>query len=155
MSWMNSKAITLYSLCIHCACEEVSCKKRDDEDNSVDGETDAFLDDDDSDKELSLDTEDELADDFSMTFTHNKPNSTKFETYVWEQWNLRRSCLGHDYAIAAWMLSPCPEIQHQVMKRMLSDDKEACNNLLAKLFVPQTLEKEETNAFLAKIEDEF
>ena len=53
------------------------------------------------------------------------------------------------------MLSPCPEIQHQVKKFIRSDYKESCNNLLAKLFVPKKLRKEETNAFLAKVEDEF
>ena len=84
--------------------------------------------------------------------------STKAQTfseYVLECWASRERALGHDYAIAGWMLSPCPEIQHQVKKRMDGEDKISCNNLLAKLFLPHTLSPEETNTVLAKIEDKF
>ena len=121
----------------------------------MEGNNIAVPDDEDSDNELSFEREDELADDFSVTSTNDKPNSTKFGTYIFDHWHLRQACLKHDYSIAAWMLSPCPEIQHQVKKYIRSDYKEACNNLLANLFVPNTLGKEETNAFLAKVEDKF
>ena len=89
-------------------------KKQDDKDDSVSSKNIAVPDDEDSDKELFFEREDELADDFSVTSTHDKPNSTKFGTYVLDHWHLRQACLKHDSSIAAWMLSPCPEIQHQV-----------------------------------------
>ena len=83
------------------------------------------------------------------------PKKLSFGEFVMQRWGHRKEALEHDYAVAAWMLSPCPEIQQQVRERNISDDKEACNNLLKKLFVPRTLTDAESNALLAKIEDEF
>ena len=57
-------------------------KKRDNEDDSVNGKNIAVPDDDNSGKELSFEREDELVDDFSVTSTCKIPNSTKFGTYV-------------------------------------------------------------------------
>ena len=128
-------------------------------DNDSDGEVTVGLvtfrneDSDNSETELEYDHLEE--DDLPQGWKRKAPKAQTFSEYVLKCWASCEQALGHDYAIVGWMVLPCPEIQHQVKKRMDGEDKISCNNLLAKLFVPQMLSPEETNAVLAKIEDEF
>ena len=90
-----------------------------------------------------------------QNWVRKAPKAQSLSDYVLKCWSHCQRALAHDYAIAGWMLSPCPELQHQVKKRMDGEDKISCNNLLAKLFVPQTLSPEETYEFLPRLRMNF
>jgi hypothetical protein len=78
-----------------------------------------------------------------------------FGEHVLNRWDVRKQALRHDYAKAAWLLSPCKEIQEQVKKMIKPQDKEAVNRLLKKFFIGQHLSTAEANSFLGQVEDEF
>jgi hypothetical protein len=79
----------------------------------------------------------------------------KLGSYMLVRWNKRKPRLSHDYANAAWLLSPCIEVQRQVKKFNTKDYKASVNRLLKKLFVPRNLSEEDAHLTYATVNHEF
>jgi hypothetical protein len=75
----------------------------------------------------------------------------KLGTAIWTFWNKRKVSLEHPYSIAAWMLSPCPEIRAHVRANITYKHKLAMEGLLLKLFLPVNLTPEEETARKATV----
>ena len=59
------------------------------------------------------------------------------------------------YAMAGYVLSPCPEVSNHRAENINGFHKRATENLLVKLFLPTGLSNKEKEAFRAKMIDEF
>jgi len=70
-------------------------------------------------------------------------------------WMKRRPQLSHDYSVAAWSLSPVPEIQEQVRTLWDASHKTQVDKLIKKLLVPQNLSVAEEEETSNRIHDEF
>jgi hypothetical protein len=79
----------------------------------------------------------------------------KLGTKIRTLWDKRKESLVHPYSIAAWMLSPCPEIRAHVRANITYEHKLAMEGLLLKLFLPADLTPEEEMARKATVLDEF
>jgi hypothetical protein len=56
-------------------------------------------------------------------------------------WHKREEKLSHGYAIAAWILLPCPLIMSQVHRKLSKRHKDAVNRLWMALVLPVMLPK--------------
>jgi hypothetical protein len=93
------------------------------------------------------DSEDEDEDKKNESIVNEEEEEEDDEEFgdeILRLWKKREEKLTHDYAIAAWMLSPVEEIRRQV-KEMRDYEKHdvAVERLLVKLFLPENLSEEE------------
>jgi hypothetical protein len=66
-------------------------------------------------------------------------NDIPFGQFLRCMWRKRREKMCHDFAITAWLLSPCPEIRAHVKENLQFEHKLAAERLLLKLFLPDDL----------------
>lgn len=116
----------------------------------IDSDTD---DDDDDDSSLG---EEEAPEDSDDNDDNQSVESTMgLGEQILKIWEKRKPKLEHDYAIAAWLLSPCRQIQTQVNAKLKGTHKDSANNLLKKLFVNVTVVPSKANAEFVKISEIF
>jgi hypothetical protein len=114
----------------------VGTKKADDDDlsgsddDSVDGETEVPYEDEDCFEEPD--------DEYSR-----QPSNSKVGMQLVGLWARRSVAMRHKISIAAWMLSPVPEICAHVKQHLKADDKAIVSALVVKLFMPRGLTEQE------------
>lgn len=104
-----------------------------------------------SSEDEESDVDDEFSDDEEDL---SEEDVSDIEKFVKHSWQKRRKPLLHDYARVGFMLSPNPTIMDRVKKETdeMEENRDACERLIAKLFLDNDLPKEEKlkvmNAYL-------
>ena len=65
--------------------------------------------------------------------------NTDFTQRVLALWEKHRKKYAHDYALVGRLLSPNPDIMAKVKENTTIDDEDACERLIFKLLLPETL----------------
>jgi hypothetical protein len=77
--------------------------------------------------------EDDMVDDTTvdtLAASNLDYNDMKFGMLLRCYWNKRREKMSHDFAITAWLLSPCPEIRAHVKEHLQLEHKMAAERML-------------------------
>jgi hypothetical protein len=77
-------------------------------------------------------------DDNNQSSTEEAETAEGLGDKIIAAWHKRKEKLSHDYAIAAWILSPCPLIMSQVHRKLSKQHNDAVNHLIKKLLVDGT-----------------
>jgi hypothetical protein len=102
--------------------------------------------------------EDDMVDDNSVDPLYDislSDNDMKFGQLLRCFWSKRREKMCHDFAITAWLLSPCPQIRAHVKENLGLEHKLAAERMLLKLFLPDDLTPEAKAQQTAVMIDEF
>ena len=92
-------------------------------DNDSDGEDTVgsvtFRNEDSENSETEVEYEHLEEDDMPQNWVRKAPKAQSFSDYVLKCWSHCQGALAHDYAIAGWMLLPCPKMLDGRMGRRL------------------------------------